>query len=571
MGEFKLGSQVIEFDEMFERLNQYKRPFIELSIKIQKILREEVNKLLEKGSKADLKKFSEQWPEAMYEAVIVPAVKMAVDFLVEEDIYDCDEELFIKRYEEDYFALEDLEGYSCFVSMYTSIENSFSELQQYREAQKMGRSHWQGGGFGVGGAIKGAITAGAMNIAMDAFRGIGDSFVAAGDRNKYENKMSQLAKDEEVWEGIISDVDDVVMGVYEAFAEELSANNDYDMYWNDEESIDRADAIFNNAQNRTKDTERILSMMKQAIQLNPYEEEYYEYLYLMKETNKTEVKELAFHLWSGNSICAIENGRFIYFSKKLSEKFFDEAGDFNKLMQQVTELSKTPDLEKGLQLLRQLDQITEEYTDSQIEVVQKHLLFDKGELPYQVGDDAILNGAEMDPMGILKELLEVQLLIVNIGYEFVVSQDTYSYAEHNQILNQIQKLQEKYHINEYPELMVEDLKTMKDMLENQEDIALVEKRKCEKKKEEERLKQEAEELERKKEEERLFREEEERRKREKEEQICRKKEEEDQVLRENVERYNRGETVIPRFCGSCGSKLNGGEKFCGHCGASLYK
>lgn len=60
---------------------------------------------------------------------------------------------------------------------------------------------------------------------------------------------------------------------------------------------------------------------------------------------------------------------------------------------------------------------------------------------------------------------------MNVGYEFVVSQDTYSYAEHNQILNQIQKLQEKYHINEYPELMVEDLKTMKDTLENQEDIA----------------------------------------------------------------------------------------------------
>lgn len=50
MGEFKLGSQIIEFDEMFERLNQYKRPFIELAIEIRKILREEVNKLLEEES-----------------------------------------------------------------------------------------------------------------------------------------------------------------------------------------------------------------------------------------------------------------------------------------------------------------------------------------------------------------------------------------------------------------------------------------------------------------------------------------------------------------------------------------
>lgn len=126
-------------------------------------------------------------------------------------------------------------------------------------------------------------------------------------------------------------------------------------------------------------------------------------------------------------------------------------------------------------------------------------------------------------------------------------------------------------VRSFVRIVEPNLKAMKDTLENQEDIALVEKRKYEKKKEEERLKQEAEELERKKEEERLLREEEERKKKEKEEEIHRKKEEEDQILRENVERYNRGESVVPRFCGSCGSKLNGGEKFCGHCGASLQK
>lgn len=555
MVTFKLGNQVIEFDEMFECLNQYKKPFIEFSIKAQSLLEEEVDKLIRKGEKADLKKFVEKWPEAIYEGVIDPSVEMAVDFLVEEDIYDCDEELFEKKYMEDYFAPEDLKGYKAFKEIYSSIENSFSELQQYREAQKMGRMHWQGGGFGIGGAIKGAITAGAMNLAMDAVRGIGDSFTAAGDRNKYENKKKQLAKDEEVWEDIISDINDVVMGVYKAFAEELSSKKDYHMYWNDEENINRADAIFNNVQNRIKDSEKKLSMMKQAIQLNPYEEEYYEYLYLMEEMNKTEVKELAFHLWSGRGISAIEEGRCIYFSKKLDEKFFDEQGDFKKLMQQITELSKTPDIERGLQLLRQLNQITEEYADRKIEIVEKYLLFDKGELPYQVGDAAILNGLELDPIDILKELLEVQLLIVNVAYEFVVSQDTYSYEEHNQILNHIIKLQEKYHIENYPELMLDELKRMKNILENQEDIALVEKRKREKKE------REAEELERKKEEERLRKEEEEQ-----------KKKEAPLTIIENVEPHNLAEDVVlPRFCGNCGARLKGREKFCGQCGVSLQK
>ena len=97
MVTFKLGNQVIEFDEMFECLNQYKKPFIEFSIKAQSLLEEEVDKLIRKGEKADLKKFVEKWPEAIYEGVIDPSVEMAVDFLVEEDIYDCDEELFEKN------------------------------------------------------------------------------------------------------------------------------------------------------------------------------------------------------------------------------------------------------------------------------------------------------------------------------------------------------------------------------------------------------------------------------------------------------------------------------------------
>ena len=146
-------------------------------------------------------------------------------------------------------------------------------------------------------------------------------------------------------------------------------------------------------------------------------------------------------------------------------------------------------------------------------------------------------------------------MIVNVAYEFVGSQDTYSYEEHNQILNYIIKLQEKYHIENYPELMLDELKRMKNILENQEDIALVEKRKREKKE------REAEELERKKEEERLRKEEEEQ-----------KKKEAPLTIIENVEPHNLAEDIVlPRFCGNCGARLKGREKFCGQCGVSLQK
>ena len=55
------------------------------------------------------------------------------------------------------------------------IDEEAERLATYRNVQRASRSRWQGGGFGIGGAIKGALTAGAMNIATGAFRGIGDS------------------------------------------------------------------------------------------------------------------------------------------------------------------------------------------------------------------------------------------------------------------------------------------------------------------------------------------------------------------------------------------------------------
>lgn len=62
--------------------------------------------------------------------------------------------------------------------------------QEYRDARKEMRGRWQGGGFGVGGAIRGAITAGAMNavsgMAHSAVNAVGNarSEMAFNKRNQ---------------------------------------------------------------------------------------------------------------------------------------------------------------------------------------------------------------------------------------------------------------------------------------------------------------------------------------------------------------------------------------------------
>ncbi len=53
------------------------------------------------------------------------------------------------------------------LNQYAEIYDEKKQLADYRNSVIAGRSRWMGGGFGLKGAIKGAITAGAMNIGTD--------------------------------------------------------------------------------------------------------------------------------------------------------------------------------------------------------------------------------------------------------------------------------------------------------------------------------------------------------------------------------------------------------------------
>lgn len=61
----------------------------------------------------------------------------------------------------------------------TTAQTVFSQINQgvdaeaeYRKLRKASRGRWQGGGFGVGGAIKGAAEAGMMNMGTGAIHSV---------------------------------------------------------------------------------------------------------------------------------------------------------------------------------------------------------------------------------------------------------------------------------------------------------------------------------------------------------------------------------------------------------------
>lgn len=80
--------------------------------------------------------------------------------------------------------------------LYTELEELYLEKEltkQERAYRKEMRGRWEGGGFGVGGAIKGAVTAGAMNAAAGGFHStvnlIGNTFTSIATHSSARSKV----------------------------------------------------------------------------------------------------------------------------------------------------------------------------------------------------------------------------------------------------------------------------------------------------------------------------------------------------------------------------------------------
>lgn len=78
------------------------------------------------------------------------------------------------------------------MAQYDEIVGEQEEMRQYRQARKDGRGRWVGGGFGLTGAAKGAMKAGAANMATGALHSIGNAIGNMGSAISAANAKSAL-------------------------------------------------------------------------------------------------------------------------------------------------------------------------------------------------------------------------------------------------------------------------------------------------------------------------------------------------------------------------------------------
>lgn len=202
-----------------------------------------------------------------------PSIEAALADLVSHAVYDIDLTGFSDYYdagaawESDFAEVDD---------RYMAITLKAEELNDYRTQRRESRGRWVGGGFGIGGAVKGAMQAGAMNIATGAVHGtfnlIGKGLTAAG--NAIEK--NKLFADPSTKAALVNSIYRLVFNVHYGL---VNALNDRKPelaigYVSTEDSAKATRLLDNIAAGRIPEA-AIREQLTEAISLNPYDDAFY--------------------------------------------------------------------------------------------------------------------------------------------------------------------------------------------------------------------------------------------------------------------------------------------------------
>lgn len=211
------------------------------------------------------------------EQVIEPAVELCVEILIQHGVVTIDKAGF----KEQYPYIQDIwsEAFLKVYDQYAEIVLEQKDLDEYRVARRQGRARWRGGGFGVSGALKGAATAGAMNMVAGAghmvFNGMGkivSSIAASSQKSKiYQNPQTYSVIARGVWGAVFHVHYALIDCLRQTQVDPLPLAGAVT-----EEDIHTATAILNNAKTM-QDNIKCRTAMIQAFQCNPYQEEWYHF------------------------------------------------------------------------------------------------------------------------------------------------------------------------------------------------------------------------------------------------------------------------------------------------------
>lgn len=205
--------------------------------------------------------------------ILNATIEFAIKSLYSFGIHMTPEEFLEKYYYSHQIDYE--QYYNTIVEGYASIMDYQKQLANYRQAQIASRGRWSGGGFGVKGAIKGAISASLMNAGSDFLYSFGDNARKRADSkeiNKILNDFYNLPDTKTV---LCDSIGDCILQVYFAMTDELKLHGilPKNVFCFDQR---KAYTLYEHTMNYENSHEKVVANMVQCIVLWPAEKGFYD-------------------------------------------------------------------------------------------------------------------------------------------------------------------------------------------------------------------------------------------------------------------------------------------------------
>lgn len=216
------------------------------------------------------------------------AADLAIEELLKRGCYDLDREVYLKT-KFDLSPWNRLYGKAS--SGYKKIVNAEKEREAEREERTDAAGEaWMGGGFGLGGAIKGAVQAEVLNLASAAISG---TFNAIG------RKMSQKDNSEKIRRIFEGRKDEIVEGIFETIANSADALvaccNERGIKIEGAvmpDDIAKAERMFSNFKTGKIPAGMVVDVKMGILEANPYCRDFYDYVYMSEGDASGELEKV---------------------------------------------------------------------------------------------------------------------------------------------------------------------------------------------------------------------------------------------------------------------------------------
>ncbi|MDL2297847.1 hypothetical protein LJC40_01690 [Synergistaceae bacterium OttesenSCG-928-D05] len=324
---FHVYGQKVEINDRYVLYNEIRRKYAQLA-------KEAAEKFMEAyDDYGDIETFAKDGYGDGTKIIIGVAEANVINPLVQEHgVLHIDIDLFIRTYYHSHFVWETYSDK--IIDKYMEIKLDQEQLDEYRTQRRESRGRVIGGGFGVGGAVQGMMTAGAVNMAAGAVHGafnlIGKGFSMLGESFEKSRLYSSEETKNTLYTGIYQSVFNMHFAHWKVFNDlNLIPVKDGIIQYLSESERENAKSVLKNLPKMT--AEKAASLVPGILLQNPYDLHTYQSMLQFLGDSANELEQVGNYF--GNDIVHVKRDML----EDVFEKYSPEVTDTEEEVLQARE------------------------------------------------------------------------------------------------------------------------------------------------------------------------------------------------------------------------------------------